>query len=75
MGRRGGVDMLPEDTSRMAELETLYVRHVDTVYRICYSFLKNQSDAEDAVQETFLSCCKFCSKASHLQMKHMKKHG
>lgn len=47
--------MLPEDdTSRMAELETLYVRHVDTVYRICYSFLKNQSDAEDAVQETFL---------------------
>ena len=46
--------MLPEDTSRMAEMETLYVRHVDTVYRICYSFLKNQSDAEDAVQETFL---------------------
>ena len=32
----------------------LYVQHVDAVYRICYSFLKNRTDAEDAVQETFL---------------------
>ena len=29
-------------------------RHVDTVYRICYSFMKNVPEAEDMVQETFL---------------------
>ena len=31
-----------------------YNRHVDMVYRVCYSFMKNQTDAEDMVQETFL---------------------
>lgn len=31
-----------------------YHRHVDMVYRVCYSFMKNQTDAEDMVQETFL---------------------
>ena len=37
-----------------AAFTELYVQHVDAVYRICYSFLKNRTDAEDAVQETFL---------------------
>lgn len=32
----------------------IYNRHVDTVYRICYSFMKNAPDTEDMVQETFL---------------------
>ena len=36
------------------EIEKIYNRHVDTVYRICYSFMKNAADAEDLVQETFL---------------------
>lgn len=36
------------------EIEKIYNRHVDTVYRICYSFMKNTADAEDMVQETFL---------------------
>lgn len=36
------------------EIEEIYNRHVDTVYRVCYSFMKNASDAEDMVQETFL---------------------
>lgn len=37
-----------------AAFTELYVQHVDAVYRICYSFFKNRTDAEDAVQETFL---------------------
>lgn len=37
-----------------AAFTELYMQHVDAVYRICYSFLKNRADAEDAVQETFL---------------------
>lgn len=32
----------------------VYYRHVDTVYRVCYSFMKNKSETEDMVQETFL---------------------
>lgn len=36
------------------EIVAIYHRHVDTVYRVCYSFLKNPSDTEDAVQSTFV---------------------
>lgn len=32
----------------------VYSRQVDTVYRVCYSFMKNKADTEDMVQETFL---------------------
>lgn len=32
----------------------IYNRHVDTVYRVCYSFMRNRTDTEDIVQETFL---------------------
>lgn len=36
------------------EIIEIYDRHVDTVYRICYSYMKNPADTEDMVQETFL---------------------
>lgn len=36
------------------EITEIYNRHVDTVYRVCYSFMKNPTDTEDMVQETFL---------------------
>ena len=36
------------------EITESYHRNVDTVYRICYSFMKNKTEAEDMVQETFL---------------------
>lgn len=36
------------------EIEKIYNRHLDTIYRICYSFMKNAADPEDMVQETFL---------------------
>ena len=36
------------------EITQIYNRHVDTVYRVCYSFMKNKTDTEDMVQETFL---------------------
>ncbi len=37
-----------------AEFAQFYARHVDTVYRVCYIRMKNQTDAEDLTQETFL---------------------
>lgn len=36
------------------EIAEIYNRHVDTVYRVCYSFMKTKQDTEDMVQETFL---------------------
>ncbi|NMA66750.1 MAG: RNA polymerase sigma factor [Clostridiaceae bacterium] len=36
------------------ELIEIYNRHVKTVYRVCYMYMKNQSDTEDMVQNTFL---------------------
>ena len=36
------------------EITEIYNRQVDTVYRICFSFMKNAADTEDMVQETFL---------------------
>lgn len=45
--------MPPLQRTGKAFLE-IYNRHVDTVYRICYSFMRNPQDTEDMVQETFL---------------------
>ena len=36
------------------ELTALYERHVNMVYRLCFTFMKNQADTEDAVQNTFM---------------------
>ena len=36
------------------EITELYQRHVDTVYRVCYSYMKNRADTEDMVQDTFI---------------------
>lgn len=32
----------------------IYGRNVDAVYRLCYVYMKNRADAEDAVQAVFL---------------------
>lgn len=37
-----------------ASFKELYERHFDMVYRICYMYLKNKTDTEDAVHNTFL---------------------
>ena len=36
------------------EIAKIYNRQYNTVYRICFSFMKNSVDAEDMAQETFL---------------------
>lgn len=35
-------------------IERIYHRHVEMLYRVAYSFMKNGADAEDMVQETFI---------------------
>lgn len=36
------------------DILAIYDRQVDTVYRVCYSFMKSKAEAEDMTQETFL---------------------
>lgn len=36
------------------DIEQIFRRHVQTVYRVCYSFLGSAADAEDATQATFM---------------------
>lgn len=35
-------------------IRTYFEAYADMIYRICFSYLKNSTDAEDALQETFL---------------------
>ena len=48
----------------------IYDRNVDTVYRICFSFMKNTADTEDMVQETFLRL--LCSGKKFHSVNHEK---
>jgi len=36
------------------EITDIYDRHIDTVYRVCFSMMGNKQDAEDAVQAVFI---------------------
>jgi len=36
------------------DITAIYQRHVKTVYRLCYAYLRNPNDAEDAVQNVFI---------------------
>lgn len=38
--------------------DDIYNRNVDTVYRVCYMYMKNKYDTEDMVQTTFLKFLK-----------------
>ncbi len=35
------------------QITEIYNRHVKTIYRVCFAYMKNPADTEDAVQETF----------------------
>lgn len=45
-------------TTEPVKLREIYQRNVDMVYRLCYTYLKNSFDAEDAVQSVFLKLVK-----------------
>ena len=40
------------------EITEIYNRHVKTVYRVCYTYLKNSADTEDVVSDTFIKMIK-----------------
>ncbi|MCH5353718.1 MAG: RNA polymerase sigma factor [Acutalibacter sp.] len=40
------------------EIAEIYRRHSRTVYRVCFAYMKNTADTEDAVQDTFFKLIK-----------------
>lgn len=40
------------------EIAEIYERHKRTVYRVCFAYMKNTTDTEDAVQDTFYKLIK-----------------
>lgn len=40
------------------EITQIFNRHVDTVYRVCFMYMKNRHDTEDMVQNTFMKLMK-----------------
>lgn len=48
----------------------IYDRHVDTIYRVCYSIMGNKQDAEDAVQSVFVKFVE--SKKAFIDIEHEK---
>lgn len=45
-----------EELSR--SIEEIFKRHVNTIYRVCYSYMKNVADAEDIVSDVFVKLLK-----------------
>ena len=52
------------------DVETLIANYGDMLFRLCVIMLKNESDAEDAVQETYI---KFFQKAPSFESKEHQK--
>jgi RNA polymerase sigma-70 factor (ECF subfamily) len=55
---KGGKAMAGSLLRTDREITEVYERNCKTVYRVCFAFLKNAVDTEDAVQETFFRLIK-----------------
>lgn len=49
------------------EIEEIYWRHRLTVYRVCFAYMKNPMDTEDAVQETFFRLISKCPRLESVE--------
>ena len=47
-----------ESIEKEKDFNNVYNRNVETVYRICYMYLKNKVDSEDMTQNTFIKYMK-----------------
>lgn len=64
------MDTYLSGTGKEEEFTAVYEMYVDDIYRLCFSFMKNHMDAEDAVQEIFL---KYYYSKKHFDTKqHLK---
>ncbi|MFR5618701.1 MAG: RNA polymerase sigma factor [Clostridium sp.] len=58
------------DVDKEARFQKVYDSYMQDVYRLCFSYMKNKMDTEDAVQETF---CRFYQAMERVKEKeHVK---
>jgi RNA polymerase sigma-70 factor (ECF subfamily) len=50
-----------DDADAPQSLDAIFARHVDMLYRVCFSYMKNAADAEDVVEDVFVKLLK-CGK-------------
>lgn len=50
----GGSERMSVFTYQENDIIKIYTKYVDMVYRICFMYMKNKADAEDATQNTFI---------------------
>ena len=53
-GKGAAHNKTEEAYSRHFDIEEIYTRHFDMVYRVCFSYLKNPADTEDATADVFV---------------------
>ena len=46
------------------DFEAFYLRHFKAIYRVCYAFMKNASDAEDCTEDAFVKAYRRISTSS-----------
>lgn len=46
----------------MDDFRDVYEKYFNNIWHICLAYMKNTSEAEDALQETFLRYIKYCKK-------------
>lgn len=46
----------------MDDFRDIYEKYFNNIWHICLAYMKNTSEAEDALQETFLRYIKYCKK-------------
>ena len=52
------------------EFIQIYNRYINTVYRVCFMYMKNKQDTEDAVQTTFIKYLEY--KGEFKDSEHIK---
>lgn len=59
----------------MDDFRDVYEKYFNNIWHICLAYMKNTSEAEDALQETFLRYIKYCKKNEMLFQVRMKNRG
>ena len=59
------------DVDKEARFQKVYDAYMQDVYRLCFSYMKNKMDTEDAVQETF---CRFYQAMERVSRKCLQKY-
>ena len=58
-GKGRDMSINTEAESKAGKFEVLALTHIDSIYRFALCMAKNESDAQDLVQDTYLEAYKF----------------